>query len=112
MRKRAMVRWLVAGAADTGNRDITIPAATKLSFKLTEPLTISPRQARRYSQGVPAAGPYRLLPDHSLLQPAPRTKPTMRGHSIRVFWVRDYALRQTATPSPKGMMAEKSSLEE
>jgi hypothetical protein len=29
-----------AGAAFTGNRDITLPAETKLSFKLTEPLRI------------------------------------------------------------------------
>lgn len=85
MRKRAIVRWLVVSAAHTGNREITIPADTKLSFKRTEPLTISPKQARRYSKCVPAAGPHRLLPDHSLLQSAPRLKPIMRGHSIRVF---------------------------
>jgi len=32
-----------AGAAFTGNRDITLPAETKASFKLTQPLEIRPR---------------------------------------------------------------------
>ncbi|MGA8765647.1 MAG: hypothetical protein WB559_01405, partial [Candidatus Acidiferrales bacterium] len=31
-----------AGAAYTGNRDITIPAETRVKFKLTQPLTINP----------------------------------------------------------------------
>jgi hypothetical protein len=32
-----------AGAAYTGNRDITFPAETRLSFKLTQPLSIAPK---------------------------------------------------------------------
>jgi hypothetical protein len=33
----------VAGAAYTGNRDIAFPAETRLSFKLTQPLSITPK---------------------------------------------------------------------
>lgn len=32
-----------AGAGFTGKRDITLPAETRLSFKLTQPLTITPK---------------------------------------------------------------------
>jgi hypothetical protein len=32
-----------AGAGFTGKRDITLPAETRLNFKLTEPLTITPK---------------------------------------------------------------------